>query len=498
MKKKKDKSRLLTVSVVSFLLLVFVAGFIYGLSSVLAMEGAYPPVVNAASLTEIPDTKEAFADYLNRIVKRTKDEKPAMENGDSFSIDKDSLVTDGDESFKKTLLFIRDGSGRDSFDKYLEDRYGDRKVEFGADSSEVFVSPDITVDDIVDFHCGSLGYKCDKCGNTQSIYTDFCRSCDENGRIESTFTSYIYYQCPSCGEKSSEPKENCELCGGVQPYSEKYSDEYEFTVEVDTDNDELMKRLFGKRTDAEIRELIGDELKDTVNIEKIDTDYTKAYIIFKVNRLTDELKYVEYRKEIAVSAVGEFINGFAELGTKNVSFTLTEKNNYKITWPSLVLSEHEMTVEPHGNNNLLATLTCDDATKYTVTWSSSDEDILTVDDEGYFKAGKKEGSAVISASFEFNGKVYTDECTVHIRYSVESSKMSKTKLKLNVGETYKLEAKLSPKKATVKTVKWYTDDASIADVDENGVVTAKSAGTVTVYSLSDDGYFRSSCEVTVK
>ena len=33
MKKKKDKSRLLTVSVVSFLLLVFVVGFIYGLSS---------------------------------------------------------------------------------------------------------------------------------------------------------------------------------------------------------------------------------------------------------------------------------------------------------------------------------------------------------------------------------------------------------------------------------------------------------------------------------
>ena len=157
-----------------------------------------------------------------------------------------------------------------------------------------------------------------------------------------------------------------------------------------------------------------------------------------------------------------------------------------------------MTVEPHGNNNLLATLTCDDATKYTVTWSSSDENILTVDDEGYFKAGKKEGSAVITASFDFNGKTYTDECTVHIRYSVESSKMSKTKLKLDVGETYKLEVKLSPKKATVKTVKWYTDDASIADIDENGVVTAKSVGTVTVYSLSDDGYFRSSCEVTVK
>ena len=52
--------------------------------------------------------------------------------------------------------------------------------------------------------------------------------------------------------------------------------------------------------------------------------------------------------------------------------------------------------------------------------------------------------------------------------------------------------------STIQTVKWYSEDESIAAVDADGVVTAVAAGTVIVYALSDDGYFRSTCEVTVE
>ena len=72
-----------------------------------------------------------------------------------------------------------------------------------------------------------------------------------------------------------------------------------------------MERFFGKRDDAGIRELLGDELNDVLDFNSIKTDYTKAYIIFKVNRLTDEVTYLEYRKEIAVSADASFKNGFS-------------------------------------------------------------------------------------------------------------------------------------------------------------------------------------------
>ena len=120
------------------------------------------------------------------------------------------------------------------------------------------------------------------------------------------------------------------------------------------------------------------------------------------------------------------------------------------------------------------------------------------DEDGYFKGTKETGDATVTASFEFNGKTYSDECLVHVRIPVENSKISSRKLTLSPGETHELKVTVGPKDATVKTVTWYTENESIATVDENGVVTAVSPGVATVYSLSDDGYYKSSCEVTVK
>ena len=90
-----------------------------------------------------------------------------------------------------------------------------------------------------------------------------------------------------------------------------------------------------------------------------------------------------------------------------------------------------------------------------------------------------------------------DSCTVFVRVPVESMKMNIKKLNLDIGEKAQLEATVSPKKATVKSVKWYSENEEVATVDENGYVTANKKGTVIVYALSDDGYYRSTCEVTV-
>ena len=76
--------------------------------------------------------------------------------------------------------------------------------------------------------------------------------------------------------------------------------------------------------------------------------------------------------------------------------------------------------------------------------------------------------------------------------------MSKKNVELGVGETFTLSTKVSPKKATIQTVKWYSENEAVATVDENGVVTAVAQGEVIVYALSDDGYYRSTCEVTVE
>ena len=80
----------------------------------------------------------------------------------------------------------------------------------------------------------------------------------------------------------------------------------------------------------------------------------------------------------------------------------------------------------------------------------------------------------------------------------EEIELSRRKLKLSVGDTYTLEARVKPRKATIKTVTWYSENEEIAVVDPNGTITAKRSGAVGIYAVSDDGYFKATCHVEVE
>ena len=64
--------------------------------------------------------------------------------------------------------------------------------------------------------------------------------------------------------------------------------------------------------------------------------------------------------------------------------------------------------------------------------------------------------------------------------SVESVALNKETATIITGETLNLTATVAPSNATDKNVTWTSDDEDIATVDNNGVVTAKTAGTATI------------------
>ena len=73
--------------------------------------------------------------------------------------------------------------------------------------------------------------------------------------------------------------------------------------------------------------------------------------------------------------------------------------------------------------------------------------------------------------------------------------LSSTSLKFLERDTYQLTATVKPRDATDKTVVWSSDNASVATVDQTGLVTGISAGTATI-SASAGGKV-ATCSVTV-
>ena len=81
---------------------------------------------------------------------------------------------------------------------------------------------------------------------------------------------------------------------------------------------------------------------------------------------------------------------------------------------------------------------------------------------------------------------------------VESVSINQSYVYLDKGKTANLTATVTPSNATNPTLRWETGDASVATVNQDGVVTARGAGSTCISAYSQDGSNKiSCCEVEV-
>lgn len=127
-----------------------------------------------------------------------------------------------------------------------------------------------------------------------------------------------------------------------------------------------------------------------------------------------------------------------------------------------------------------------------IIWRSSNENIAKV--EGGKVIGLTEGEAIITATI--NGNSSTCIVTVSSNYvKVSGLSLDKQSLEILVGTNATLNKTITPSNATNKDVIWNSSDSSIVSVDQNGIITAKKQGTVTITASTHE--YRSKCIVTV-
>ena len=142
----------------------------------------------------------------------------------------------------------------------------------------------------------------------------------------------------------------------------------------------------------------------------------------------------------------------------------------------------------------------ENATNKNVIFESSNTEVATIS-EGIVTT-LKAGTATITVKTE-DGE-FTDTFTITVEeqinaeVKVESIKIDKQELELEVADRATLVITFNPELPSNTKIKWESSNPKVATVDENGIVTAVGTGKVTITATSEDGGHTAKCTITVK
>ena len=205
---------------------------------------------------------------------------------------------------------------------------------------------------------------------------------------------------------------------------------------------------------------------------------------------------VDANGTVTAKSAGTAVITATSTNGKSASCTVkVEKKQIPVT--EVRLSESTVGIVEGSTYKLTATVLPENTTdSKSVSWSSSNSEVATVDANGTVTA-KRAGTAVITAT-STNGK--TAGCTVTVekkQIPVTEVRLSESTVGIVEGSTYKLTATVLPENTTdSKNVSWSSNNEAVATVDANGNVTAKRAGTAVITATSTNGK-TAGCTVTV-
>ena len=180
----------------------------------------------------------------------------------------------------------------------------------------------------------------------------------------------------------------------------------------------------------------------------------------------------------------------------SVSVTVTESGTTVVSPVSLQLIGLENGVSVGTSSRVAYIISPSNATT-SLTWSSSDPSIATVNSEGVV-TGVKAGTCTIMASTSNN-------ISSSLQITVSSNEVAVTSITINgdtsinmqTGWTKLLQYTISPSNATNKNVTFTSSNSSVVFVDSNGIIAALGSGTAVVTITTEDGKKTAAVNVTV-
>lgn len=168
----------------------------------------------------------------------------------------------------------------------------------------------------------------------------------------------------------------------------------------------------------------------------------------------------------------------------------------EVIYPTAISISGESAVSVGQNLSLSLNYTPANTTYKSITWTSSDDTIASV--EAGLVTGRKAGTVTITATaVTENGTTSATKTITVSNVAVTGVSLSQNTASMVVGgNTLTLTPTVTPSNATNQNVTWTTSNNGVASVS-NGVVTAIGEGSATITVTTADGNKTADCVVTV-
>ena len=169
---------------------------------------------------------------------------------------------------------------------------------------------------------------------------------------------------------------------------------------------------------------------------------------------------------------------------------------------NITLSSNHLSMSLDETFTLTATVTPDNAENKTLEWIIPNNDVLMMQQVTGTKlniGAAGEGSVTITVrATDGSGVSATCEVFVSANTPVKSLTLTPTAMNLYVGNSQQLNATITPQDAYTQELRWMSSNTSVATVNSNGLVTARSVGTAVITAITTDGSnLSATCDVTV-
>lgn len=220
----------------------------------------------------------------------------------------------------------------------------------------------------------------------------------------------------------------------------------------------------------------------------VDKSYTNGNWIKFVNKVSAGQSFAKQN------------GGWQDLATVGVTARVKAfTNDYQVPVESMKLSENQKTLWKGDTAQLKVSIMPTTAFYRTADWSSSDNSVVTVDQNGTLKA-MGAGTSVITAKAKDNSGL-TTSCTVTVRQPVERIVNMSTDgtVVCMLNQTIQLQLQLYPENTDLGSVYLQSQNPAIATVDSTGQIYGCGVGSTTIQVFSAyNKQLLLSCDVTVQ